>query len=115
MPAALVTSVKWMPLVCTGPGTTDGALSKAARDMVVNRLPLIVILGTRQSRLGREGLRCFVGFKPQEQLLLAIRFVDLAQPAITEHQVIVRLHVFRVDVERLVEGRDRIGVAPLKE
>ena len=127
MPAAAVTSVKRTvpPAVvraaqppsrgmsrCADAATSckpDGIASRQARCqeqasssmsyalVIVNRLPLVVVLGAQQARLGRDRLRRFVGLEAAEQLLFARGLLAVAQAAIAEHQRVVRLHVFGID------------------
>ena len=81
----------------------------------MNRLPFIVVLGAGESGLLRQRLGGFVGFEAAEELLFALGFGGLAQAAIAEHQIVVRLEIFGVDSQRLLERADGVGVAALQE
>src|SRR5579883_1562110 len=116
MPAGAVTSVN----LIAGAGDSPGAFTaynakKALSSMVVNRLAFIIVLGAREARLRGQSLRCFVGFEAAEEALLARGFAGLSQAAEAEHQVVVRLEVFRVDGQGIEECVDGLGVAPLQE
>ncbi len=77
------------------------AASNKIGNVIVNRLPLIIVLGAQKPGLRGERLRRFVRFETQEQLLFALRLIRLAQSAVTQHQIVVRLQIFGVHVERL--------------
>src|ERR1044071_176490 len=113
MPAAAVTSVK--PTGSAGGGAAAPHSRNALSIVIVNRLPLIVVLGSGQTRLLRQRLRRFVRFESAEELLFPVGLRALSQPTIAKHQVIVRLKVLGIDGERLLKGVDGLRVAPLEE
>src|SRR5690348_3035325 len=80
------------------------------RIVVVNRLPLIVVLGPGETGLLGERLGSLVGFEAAEELLLARGFGDLAETPIGKHQVVMRLDVLGVDGQSVLEGLDGRGV-----
>src|SRR6185369_4267789 len=92
-PAWAVTSVKRIGAGSVAPQRSIAPLSI----VVVNRLPLIVVLGPGETGLLGERLRGLVGFEAAEELLLALGFRGPAEAAVAEHQVVVRLNVLGVD------------------
>ena len=83
--------------------------------MIVYRLPLIVVLGAGQARRGGESLGGFVGFETKEELLFAPGISGLAQAAVAEHEIVVRLEVFGINRQGIEEGVDCLGVAALEK
>ena len=55
------------------------ALLYRVGNVVVDRLPLIVVLGAQEARLRGERLRRLVGFESQEELLFQLGFIGLSQ------------------------------------
>jgi hypothetical protein len=53
--------------------------------MIVNRLPLIIVLGTGETRLLRQRLRRLIGLESPEKLLFALGLGGSSQAAIAEH------------------------------
>src|SRR5579872_1595756 len=118
--ASAVTSVN-----CTGGAAGSsfdcgGALRQAVRytrlrSVIVNRLSLIVILGTQLSGASRQLLRSLIRFEALEQSLLALGLVGLPQPPVAEHQIVMCLKVFGIHSQRLFQGTDGFLVTALEE
>src|SRR5690349_15876240 len=72
MPAAAVTSVNRMGSSAAGSREIATAADKRIGNVVVNRLPFIIVLGAQEAGPRGERLRRFVRLEAQEQLLLAL-------------------------------------------
>src|SRR5579862_3786046 len=117
--ASAVTSVN-----CTGrPAGSSfdcgGAVPQAIRNprlrsVIVNRLSLIVILGTQLSGASCQLLGSFIRFETAEQCLLALSLVGLPQPPVAEHQVVMRLKILGIHGQRLFQRTDGFLVAALE-
>src|SRR5262245_35106762 len=83
--------------------------------MLVNLLPLVVIVGRLQAVRAGDRLRRLVGLEALVQLLLPLGELGVAQPLVTEHQVVMRLQVLRIDQQRPLERGDRLVELPLEE
>src|SRR5216684_747884 len=103
MPAAAVTSVNLTGSLGGGTGINNAAPDNRVTNVIVNRLPFIVILRAQEPWLGGERLRCFIGFESQEKFLFAIRLVHLTEPPVAQHQVVMRLDILRIDVQGFLE------------
>src|SRR4051812_69625 len=73
-PAVAVISVNRTASVPAGQRSQDPLRNAALRIVIVNRLPLIIVLGPGQSRHLGERLRGLVGFKSAEKRLFAFGF-----------------------------------------
>src|SRR5712691_3292526 len=71
--------------------------------VIVDRLSFIVVLRAHLSWAGGQLLRGLVGFEAPEQGLLVHGVVRLSQPSVAEHQVVMSLHVFRIDRQDLFQ------------
>src|SRR6266705_955793 len=91
--------------------------SGGQRDAVVfvNRLALVVVFGMPLAVRAGDGLRRFIGFKPQVARLVLFGFGFLPEAGVAEHQIVVRLQIFGVDGQRFVEFGNGICVAFFKE
>src|SRR2546422_135292 len=92
-----------------------GRRGRRSRDVLVDGLALVVVLGVLTAVRAGDGLRRFVGFEAQVARLVLPRAVLLAEAVIAEHQVIVRLQILRIYAEDVFKLFDRVGVAALEE
>ena len=67
--------------------------------MLVDQLALIVVFRVCLAIGASQCLRRFVSFETQIKLLLTLCLVCVSHALIAQHQVVVRLQVFRVYVE----------------
>src|SRR5216684_30841 len=79
---------------------------KRNRDMLVNRLALVVVLRMRPAVRARYGFGGFVGLEAQIADLIIVRPVFQAQAAITEHQIVIGLQILRINLKDPVEFLD---------
>src|SRR5580700_9067777 len=66
------------------------AMQARLRSVIVNRLSLIVILGTQLSGASGQLLRGLIRFKAPEQSFLDAGLVRQPQSPVAEHQIVVR-------------------------
>src|SRR5271170_908710 len=67
------------------------------RNVLVNRLPLVVVFGMQLAIGPGDGLRRLIGFEAQIALLVLFRELFVAQTIVGKHQIVVRLQVFGID------------------
>jgi len=79
--------------------------------MLMNLLPLIVVIRMKLSVRPRNRLRRFISLEALVQSLLVRSAFGIAQSLVAEHQVVVSLQVFGVDLQRVLERgeQDRTG------
>src|SRR5271156_1160611 len=76
--------------------------------MFVNRLPLVIVLGIELSVRTGDGLRSFVGFETQVAHLVFVSLLLVPKAPVAQHQVVMRLQVFRIDRENRLQHVHRI-------
>src|SRR5260370_13780525 len=78
-----------------------GWWSRADRhgNMFMDRLPLVVVFGVRLAIGSRDRLRRLIGFESQIALFVFIGARFVTQTAVAEHQVVMRLQIFRINRE----------------
>ncbi len=81
----------------------------------MDRLPLVVVFGVRLAIGSGDRLRRLIGFESQITLFVSVGARFVTQTAVAEHQVVMRLQIFRINRESLVEFRHRIDIALLQE
>ena len=81
----------------------------------MNRLSLIVILGTQLSGASRQLLRSLIRLEALEERLFALRLVGLPQAPVAEHQVVMCLNVFGIHGQHLFQRTSGFFVAALEE
>ena len=67
----------------------------------MNRLPLVVVFRMSLPVRSGNGLRRFVRLESQVAFFVCFGFGFVAQAVVAEHQVVVRLQIFRIDAERV--------------
>ena len=72
-------------------------VGKWYRHVLVHLLSLVVVFGMELTIGAGYGLGCLVGFKSQVTGLVLFGQLLLTQAVEAEHQVVVRLQVFRID------------------
>ena len=83
--------------------------------MFVNRLALIIIFGVEHTVISRDRLSGFVGFEAEITRFMLLGEGRLAKAGIAEHQVVMRLQIFRVDGEHLFKFFYGINIMPLEK
>src|SRR2546427_12124469 len=96
-------------------GWLVGSRGKRSRDMLVDGLALVVVLGVLPAIGAGNGLRRFVCFETQVARLVLPRAALLAEGGISEHQVIVGLQILPIYAEDGFKLFERVGVAALEE
>src|SRR5712691_4160112 len=96
-------------------GVRLGTWSCRNRNVLVNLLSLVVILRMKLPVRPGDELGCLVGLEAFVQSLLARRQLRIAQPLIAQHQSVVSLQVFGVDLEHLLKLLDGCAVLSLEE
>src|SRR5437867_7257024 len=85
------------------------------RDVLVYRLPLVVIFRMADSVWPRNRLRGLIRFEAQIPLLMFFRAILLSKPVVAEHQVVMSLQVLRVNPQNVLEFTDGFVVFLLQE
>src|SRR2546423_11475201 len=80
------------------------------RYMFMNRLPLVIVLRMRLPVRSGNRLRPFIRLEPQIAVFVLIRPRLVAQPAVAKHQVVVRLQILRINLQRLFKLADRLPI-----
>src|SRR5574338_261387 len=83
--------------------------------MLVDGLPLVVVVRVKLAIRAGDRLRVFVRLEAAVERLFASSALVLAEAAIAQHQVVVRLEIFRIDRQYALEGIDAFLVLPLQE
>src|SRR5215470_161146 len=78
-------------------------------------LALIVIFRMKLAVWSGYELRRFVGFESLIERLLSGSHFGIAEPLVTEHQIVMGLKVFRIYLEHLLKLRDCLVILPLAE
>ena len=69
--------------------------------MLMHRLPLVIVLRMKLAVRSGDGLRRLIRFKPQIPRLVLPGKLVVPHAAVAQHQVVMRLQVFRVDGQHL--------------
>src|SRR4051812_6205688 len=132
MPAALVTSVNWteggLPCACVKRRKNTKTQRhkenrrtnlfmgvQSRRNVFVNRLALVVVFGMRHAELTRDRLRGLIRLKTQIAFLMLFGAGGLSESGVAEHQVVMSLEVFRIDLQNLLKLGDGFRVFLLQE
>src|SRR5690348_9944487 len=83
--------------------------------MFVNCLPLVVVFRMRQAIGSGERLCGFVGFESKVALLVSRSLLVVADTAIAEHEVVVRLQILGIDNDGLLQLVNCLLIFVLKE
>ena len=75
--------------------------------MLMNALAFVVVFGIQLTIGAGDGLRSFVGFEAQVARLMFFRHFFIAQSVVTEHEIVVRLQIFGIDGEHLLQSFHR--------
>ena len=81
------------------PPPCEGCLRRRQRrrNMLVNQLAFVVVLGMQPPIRPGDRLRRLIGLEAQVELLVLRGLGGVAHPLVTEHQVVVGLQVFGID------------------
>ena len=96
-------------------GTGRRSHGQLYRNVLMNRLPLVVILGMKQTVVPRDRLGRLVGLETHVPNLMLMRLLRVAQAVIAKHQVVVGLQVFGVDRQHSLKLLNRILILTLKK
>src|SRR5688572_14968346 len=92
------------------------SVSRPSRGSVlVNRLPLVVVVRMQLPIWAGDRLRCFVSLETLVQRSLMSCARVIAEALITQHQVVMRLQILRIDPQHLVELLDRFAELTFQE
>ena len=83
--------------------------------MLVNLLALVIVLGIELAVRPGDGLGSLIRLETQIADLVFVRLLLIAQAVVTEHQVIVRLQVFRIDRQHRLQDLYRVGIFALQK
>ena len=83
--------------------------------MFVDLLPLVVVFGRFEPIRSGDGLRGLVRLEPRVQDLFTRGERRVAGSLVAEHQVVMRLEIFRVDAQDLLKRHNRSVEPPLQE
>src|SRR5262249_44957453 len=102
---------------CRGFVGRRGHGSRCERNRVVlmDGLPLVIVFRMLFAIRTGNRLSSFVGFEAQVQGPLLLCILCLAQSLIAEHQVVMRLQVFRIDRHHFLELRNSLVILSLQE
>ncbi len=78
-------------------------------------MPHPVVAGILPQVGSEDDVGVLVGLEPLVQPPLRVRLLDHAQPAVGQHQVVVRHQVLGVDLEHRLQRFHRLVEAPLQE
>ena len=83
--------------------------------MLVNILALVIVFGMKLPIASGNRLRSFVGFETQIARLMLLGHLVVAEPVVAEHEVVMRLQIFRIDRQHALQSLHRIGIFSLQE
>ena len=78
--------------------------------MLVDGLPLIVVFRMADPVASSDRLRRFVGLEAQVAFLVILGALLVSKTVISEHQVVMSLHILRIDCKDLLEFLDRVRI-----
>src|SRR5580704_937242 len=89
--------------------------SQRRRNMFVYRLAFVVVFGMQPAIRAGNSLRRLVRFEAQIPLLILVRLLEIAHPAVAKHHVVIRLQVFGIDGQGLAQLHHGLAVLVLQE
>src|SRR5215510_5022145 len=83
--------------------------------MLVYRLPLVVIFGMADSVASRDRLRRLIRLEAQIPCLMLLGANPIPEAVVTEHEVVMSLHVLGIDRQNGLKFPDRFSVFLLQK